>query len=43
MAVYRDMCSKTSHTYDEEVALKVVAGIPDLLNEARYLAGTASG
>ena len=35
--VYRDMRSKTSHTYDEEVALKVVAGIPDFLKEARYL------
>ena len=34
---YRDMRSKTSHTYDEEVALKVVAGIPDFLKEARYL------
>ena len=35
--VYRDMKAKTSHTYDEEVALKVVAGIPDFLKEARYL------
>jgi nucleotidyltransferase substrate binding protein (TIGR01987 family) len=35
--VYRDMRAKTSHTYDEEVALKVVAGIPDFLIEARYL------
>jgi nucleotidyltransferase substrate binding protein (TIGR01987 family) len=35
--VYRDMRSKTSHTYDEEVALKVVAGIPDFLKEARYM------
>ena len=35
--VYRDMRAKTSHTYDEEVALKVVAGIPDFLKEARYL------
>jgi len=35
--VYRDMRAKTSHTYDEGVALKVVAGIPDFLKEARYL------
>ena len=35
--VYRDMRAKTSHTYGEEVALKVVAGIPDFLKEARYL------
>ena len=35
--VYRDMRSKTSHTYDEEVALKVVAGIPAFLQEAQFL------
>ena len=34
---YRDMRSRTSHTYDEEVALAVVAGIPDFLAEAMYL------
>lgn len=34
---YRDMRSKTSHTYDETVALKVVEGIPGFLKEARYL------
>lgn len=34
---FRDMRSKTSHTYDETVALKVVEGIPDFLNEARHL------
>lgn len=34
---YRDMRSKTSHTYDENVALKVVQGIPGFLEEARYL------
>ncbi|WP_297462396.1 nucleotidyltransferase substrate binding protein [Ferrovum sp.] len=33
---YRDMRSKTSHTYDEEVALEVVAGIPSFLDEVRY-------
>lgn len=34
---YRDMRSKTSHTYDEAVALVVVAGIADFLEEATYL------
>lgn len=34
---YRDMRSKTSHTYDEEIALEVLAGIPTFLEEARYL------
>ena len=31
------MRSKTSHTYDEEIALEVLAGIPKFLEEARYL------
>ena len=31
---YRDMRSKTSHTYAEQAALEVVAGIPDFLAEA---------
>ena len=34
---YRDMRAKTSHTYDEEVALEVVTGLPKFLEEARYL------
>lgn len=34
---YRDMRGKTSHTYDEEVALNVVAGIPAFLSEALFL------
>ena len=34
---YREMRSRTSHTYDEEVALAVVAGIPDFLEEAVQL------
>lgn len=34
---YRTMRSKTSHTYDEEVAKEVVVGIPDFLKEAEYL------
>lgn len=35
---YREMRSKTSHTYDEAVALEVVAGIPAFMDEARHLA-----
>ena len=35
--VYRDMRAKTSHTYDEKIALEVVKGIPDFLEEARHL------
>jgi len=34
---YRDMRAKTSHTYDEEIALEVVAGIPAFMDEAKYL------
>lgn len=34
---YRDMRSKTSHTYEEDVAVEVVRGIPAFLEEARYL------
>lgn len=34
---YRDMRAKTSHTYDESVALDVVVGIPAFIEEARYL------
>lgn len=34
---YRDMRAKTSHTYDEEVARVVVAGIPDFIQEAAFL------
>lgn len=34
---YRDMRSRTSHTYDESVALQVVAGIPSFLEEAAHL------
>lgn len=34
---YRDMRSRTSHTYDEEIALAVLSGIPKFLKEARYL------
>lgn len=34
---YREMRGKTSHTYDEDVAIEVVAGIPDFLAEAAHL------
>ena len=34
---YREMRTKTSHTYNEETALDVVAGIPAFLDEARHL------
>ena len=34
---YREMRAKTSHTYDEGVALQVVAVIPSFLAEAEYL------
>lgn len=37
---YRDMRAKTSHTYDENTAIAVVAGIPALLEEAKYLHAT---
>ena len=34
---YRDMRSKTSHTYREAAAIEVVAGIPGFLAEAAFL------
>jgi nucleotidyltransferase substrate binding protein (TIGR01987 family) len=34
---YREMRGKTSHTYDEAIALEVVAGIPAFLAEAQHL------
>jgi nucleotidyltransferase substrate binding protein (TIGR01987 family) len=34
---FRDMRAKTSHTYNEAVALEVVAEIPVFLKEAMYL------
>lgn len=35
--IYREMRSKTSHTYDEEIAIEVVHSIPVFLEEARHL------
>lgn len=34
---YREMRSRTSHTYDENTAIQVVFGIPQFLEEAKYL------
>lgn len=34
---YREMHSRTSHTYDEEVAIEVVKGIPAFQREAAHL------
>ncbi|MBI1757584.1 MAG: nucleotidyltransferase substrate binding protein [Fimbriimonas ginsengisoli] len=34
---YREMRGKTSHTYDEAIALEVVSGIPTFLDEVRFL------
>ncbi len=34
---YRDMRAKTSHTYDEAIALEVVSDIPSFMEEALYL------
>lgn len=33
----RDLRAKTSHVYDEEAALEVVAGIPAFMAEAKHL------
>jgi nucleotidyltransferase substrate binding protein (TIGR01987 family) len=40
---YRDMRAKTSHTYDEEIALEVVACIPYFQKEVAYLYGKLQG
>lgn len=34
---YREMRGKTSHSYDEDIALQVVAGIPEFAKEAEVL------
>lgn len=34
---YRDMRNRTSHTYDEQVAIAIVAELPDFLKEIKYL------
>lgn len=40
---YRDMRARTSHTYDEATARVVVDGIPDFLEEARFLLARLQG
>lgn len=35
--LYREMRGKTSHTYDENIALEVVREIPSFLHEAEFL------
>jgi nucleotidyltransferase substrate binding protein (TIGR01987 family) len=40
---YRTMRALTSHTYDEDVAYEVVAGIPNFLAEAQYLYAQIKG
>ena len=40
---FREMRTRTSHTYDANVALAVVAGIPDFLAEATYLCDQLQG
>jgi nucleotidyltransferase substrate binding protein (TIGR01987 family) len=37
--LFREMRGKTSHTYDENVALAVVADIPAFIEEAQFLLG----
>ena len=37
---YRDMRAKTSHTYNEDIAIEVVTGIPSFLAEAHHLLAT---
>lgn len=39
---YRDMRSKTSHTYDKDIALQVAAGIPAFISEVQYMAAQLS-
>lgn len=37
---YRELRAKTSHTYSEDIALAVVAELPDFLQEAKFLLET---
>lgn len=34
---FRELRNKTSHTYDEDIALEVVEGVPEFLEEMSYL------
>lgn len=40
---FRDMRSKTSHTYDESIALRVVDDIPDFIEEVSHLRNALRG
>jgi nucleotidyltransferase substrate binding protein (TIGR01987 family) len=40
---YRERRGKTSHSYDEEIAIDVVQGIPSFLEEVRHLLNTLKG
>ena len=35
--IFREMLSKSSHTYDEQIAKEVVSIIPDFIDEAKFL------
>ena len=35
--IFREMRSKSSHTYDEKIAIEVVSIIPDFIEEATFL------
>ena len=35
--IFREMRSKSSHTYDEQIAKEVVSIIPDFIDEAKFL------
>ena len=35
--IFREMRSKSSHTYDEKIAIEVVSIIPDFIDEATFL------
>lgn len=35
--IFREMRNLTSHTYDENIALKIVSVIPDFYEEISYL------
>ena len=35
--IFREMRSKSSHTYDEKIAKEVVSIIPDFIDEAKFL------
>jgi hypothetical protein len=38
---FRDICSRTTHTYDPDTAPEVLRGIPSILEEAGFLCGVS--